>query len=203
MHKQGILLILSGPSGSGKDTVLAELYKQNLGMVQSVSLTTRERRDKEVDGIDYHFVTKEHFSSLIENEELLEFAQYGNNYYGTLKSTVDNLLGEGKIAVLKIDVQGAGNIRKIYPDCVSIFITPPNMSVLESRLRKRASEDEDDVNRRLKIAYDELDRIGEYDYVVINDDLETAAEEIKTIISAEKLKVSRRNSIIREVKKYV
>ena len=132
---------------------------------------------------------------------MLEYAQYGNNYYGTPKAPVDNWLNENKVVVLKIEVQGAGNIRKLYPDAVSIFLTPPNKLVLEERLRNRGSEDEEDVRRRLDIACSELERICEYDYVVVNDDLMDAVRDVKTIIFAEKLKVSRRNKILSEVNK--
>ena len=132
---------------------------------------------------------------------MLEYAKYGINYYGTPKAPVDNWLDEGRTVVLKIDVQGAGNIRSLYPESVSIFLTPPNLTVLEKRLRDRGSEDEEDVRRRLDIACNELARIGEYDYVVVNDDLASAVDEIKTIIKAESLKVSRRKNILSEVKK--
>lgn len=203
MHNNGILMVLSGPAGSGKDTVLGELYKQIPEMKQSVSMTTRLPRDGEIDGVDYYFVSKDNFETAIKEGKMLEYAQYGSNFYGTPKEPVDRMLSEGKIVVLKIEVQGAENIRKIYPDLVTIFITPPNMSVLENRLRRRGTESEEDIRHRLEIASDELSRVGEYDYIVINDELTNAVNDIKTIISAEKLKVSRRNKIISEVKNYV
>lgn len=201
MHNDGLLVVLSGPSGSGKDTVLAELFKLDIGLVQSVSMTTRKPRDNEKDGVDYLFVDENCFVSAIENGKMLEYAKYGNNYYGTPKAPVDNWLNENKVVVLKIEVQGAGNIRKLYPDAVSIFLAPPNKQILEERLRNRGSEDDEDVRRRLDIACSELERICEYDYVVVNDDLMDAVRDIKTIIFAEKLKVSRRNKILSEVNK--
>ncbi len=203
MHNKGMLMILSGPAGSGKDTVLASVYKLMPDMVQSVSMTTRAPREGEKDGVDYYFVSHECFEAAIKENKMLEYAQYGVNYYGTPKEAVDRMLNEGKIVVLKIEVQGARNIRNIYPDAISIFITPPNMSVLEHRLRKRGTESDEDIERRLKIAADELSNINEYDYIVINDELENAVNDVKTIISAEKLKISRRNNIISEVKNYV
>lgn len=201
MHNDGLLVVLSGPSGSGKDTVLAELFKLDIGLVQSVSMTTRKPRDNEKDGVDYLFVDEDCFVSAIEEGKMLEYAKYGNNYYGTPKAPVDNWLNENKVVVLKIEVQGADNIRKLYPNAVSIFLTPPNKQVLEERLRNRGSEDDEDVRRRLDIACRELERICEYDYVVINDDLMDAVRDVKTIIFAEKLKVSRRNKILSEVNK--
>lgn len=201
MPNKGMLIVLSGPSGSGKDTVLAELFKLNIGLVQSVSMTTRAPRNEEKNGVDYLFVDEEYFLSAITNGRMLEYAKYGLNYYGTPKAPVDNWLDEGRTVVLKIDVQGAGNIRRLYPESVSIFLTPPSLTVLEKRLRDRGSEDEEDVRRRLDIACNELARIGEYDYVVVNDDLASAVDEIKTIIKAESLKVSRRKNILSEVKK--
>lgn len=203
MRDDGMLVVLSGPSGSGKDTILAEMFKLNIGFVKSVSMTTRAPRNDEVDGVDYHFVDENTFLASISQGKMLEYARYGMNYYGTPKDPVDTWLSDGETVLLKIEVEGAGNIRKLYPDVISIFLTPPNMTILEKRLRERGSEDDEDVRRRLNIACEELNRIGEYDYVVVNDDLESAVEEIKTIIMAEKLKVSRRKNILSEVKNYV
>lgn len=201
MRSKGMLVVLSGPSGCGKDTVLAELFKLKIGLVQSVSMTTRKPREEEKNGVDYLFVDEEYFLNAINNDRMLEYAKYGINYYGTPKAPVDNWLDEGKTVVLKIDVQGAGNIQKLYKDAVCIFLTPPSMSILEQRLRNRGSEGDDDVRRRLDIACDELKCINEYDYVVVNDELSKAVDDIKTIIKAEQLKVSRRKNILSEVNK--
>ena len=204
MKNNGMLVVLSGPAGSGKDTVISELFKSDFDITKSVSMTTRKPRDGETDGIDYMFVSEEDFLDAVENGELLEYARYGVNYYGTPKGPVDKWLEDGHIVILKIDVEGAGNIRKIYPDTVSIFIMPPSMQIIEKRLRDRGSEDEEDVLRRLKIAFNEIERCrNEYDYVVINDDLQDAVDDIKTIINAEKHKVSRCNIFLSEVCKNV
>ena len=199
MKNKGMLLVLSGPSGSGKDTVIAELMKLGYNMIQSVSMTTRAPRDGEIDGVDYIFSDTDSFTWAIENGRMLEYAKYGVNYYGTPKEPVDNFLNEGKIVILKIDVQGCENIKKIYPDALSVFITPPSMAVLEKRLRRRATDSEEDILRRLNIAKGELQKIPLYDYVVINDELEKAVTDIETIINAEQMKVSRRKNILSEV----
>lgn len=199
MRNKGMLLVLSGPSGSGKDTVIAELMKLGLNMIQSVSMTTRTAREGETDGVDYLFVDSDYFTAAIENGKMLEYAKYGVNYYGTPKEPVDNWLSEGKTVILKIDVQGCESIKKIYPDALTVFITPPNMTVLEKRLRRRGTDTDEDIERRLKIAENELSKIPLYDYVVINDELETAVDDIHTILKAEQMKVSRRNNILSEV----
>lgn len=195
MKNKGMLLILSGPSGSGKDTVIAELFKSELNLVQSLSMTTRAPRDEEKNGVDYLFVDTKAFETAIGNGEMLEYMQYGKKYYGTPKAPIDKWLSDddGKTVILKIDIKGFDNIKRIYPDAVSVFLSPPSMKVLESRLRRRGSESEDDVKTRLDIAISEMKKIPEYDYLVINDKLENAVDEIKTIIKAEQLKVGRRN----------
>jgi guanylate kinase len=192
-------VILSGPSGSGKDTILSELARRESDVRISVSLTTRKPREWEDDGKNYYFVDEEFFMRKLESGQILEHAQYGNNYYGTPKAPVDQWLEEGKTVVLKIEVQGAEKIRPIYPDAVSIFLMPPSMKTLEDRLRRRETEDEDEINRRLSIAVGEIKRSVEYDYYVINDVVSYAVSDICAIIQAEKQKTSRMKYIISEV----
>ncbi|MCR4615227.1 MAG: guanylate kinase [Clostridiales bacterium] len=202
MNKKGILLVLSGPSGSGKDTVLNELAKDD-GIQLSVSMTTRAKRDWEIDGTHYYFVTPEYFKRKIEADEVLEYTVYSGNYYGTPKAAIDEWLNEGKTVVLKIEVEGAANIRRIYPDAVSVFLLPPSMKVLEERLFRRESEDTEEIKRRLKIAESEILQAEYYDYVVVNDVLDYAVSDLRTIISAENKKTSRNKDLINKILKRI
>lgn len=200
MNNNGLLVILSGPSGSGKDTVLECLTESRDNIHVSVSMTTRQKRDNETDGINYYFVNRDYFEKKIAEEKVLEFAEYAGNYYGTPKEPVDNMLAKGDTVILKIEVQGAAKIREKYPDAVSIFILPPSFKELEARLRGRESgEDEEELQRRLFIAQNEVRRAKEYDYIVVNDVVEKAAEDINTIICAEKHKNFRMKNTLREV----
>ena len=195
----GMLVILSGPSGSGKDTILTELTKRDMSIKISTSMTTRKKREWEVDGVHYYFVDEAYFKRKIEEGQVLEYAQYGVNLYGTPKAPVDELLSQGKTVFLKIEVQGAEKIRRLYPEAASIFLMPPSMTALEERLRCRESEDEEDIQRRLAIAVDEIKRAVEYDYIVINDIVSYAVSDICTILDAEKQKTFRCKNIISEV----
>lgn len=199
MNDKGVLIILSGPSGSGKDTVLNELVKVMDDVKISISMTTREKRADEIDGFHYYFVTRDFFEKKISENKMLEYAEYANNFYGTPKDPVDEMLSSAKSVILKIEVQGAEKIRKIYPDVISIFLMPPSMKALEERLRGRNSEDEEVIQHRLVIAREEIKRASEYDYIVINDTVENAVDGIKTIINAEKSKTIRNKNIISEV----
>lgn len=195
----GILIILSGPSGSGKDTVLNELVKNREDIKISVSMTTREKRQGEIDGYHYYFVDREYFERKISEDKMLEYAEYADNYYGTPKAPVDEMLSNGKAVILKIEVQGAEKIRKLYSDVISIFLMPPSMRVLEERLRARNTEDEETINHRLVIAREEMKKAPEYDYVVINDTVENAVVGIETIIKSERLRTARNKKMISEV----
>lgn len=199
MTDKGMLIIFSGPSGSGKGTVLGKLLEKRDDVKISVSMTTREKRAGEIDGVNYYYVTRDFFEKKISENKMLEYAEYATNLYGTPKDPVDEMLKEGLAVILEIEVQGAEKIRNLYPDAVSIFLTPPSTAVLEERLRGRNTEDEETVNHRLVIAREEIRRAVEYDYVVVNDTVENAVNNIETIINAERLKLIRNKNIISEV----
>lgn len=199
MTDKGILIILSGPSGSGKDTVLKALKEVDSDVKVSVSMTTRNPRPGDVDGVDYYFVTREYFEKKIAENKMLEYAEYAGNYYGTPADPVDEMLRQGKAVFLEIEVQGAEKIRSRYDSVISIFLMPPSMRVLEDRLRGRGTEDEETIQHRLFIAREEIRRAPEYDYVVVNDTIENAVEGIETIIKAERKKTFRNKNFISEV----
>ena len=203
MTDKGILITVSGPSGSGKGTVLSELIKKRDDVKISVSMTTRKKRNGEIDGSSYYFVDREYFEKKINSNGMLEYAEYAGNYYGTPKEPVDEMLNAGKAVILEIDVQGADKIKNIYPDVIRIFIMPPSVSVLQRRLRGRNTEDEETINHRLVIAKGEMRMALDYDFIVVNDSLEEAVKDIETIIDAERLKASRNKKIISEVINYV
>ncbi len=181
-NKNGMLVLFSGPSGVGKDTVLEVILNKNNSLQKSISLTTRNIRDKEIDGKDYYFISVPQFEKMIEQGEVLEYAKYGENFYGTPKAPVDKWLSEGKTVILKIEVQGAENIKKMYPDSVAIFLLPPSMEELEKRLRSRGTEDEDNIRKRLEIAKDEVEKSKDYDYFVINEDIDSASNDVLSIL---------------------
>lgn len=195
----GFLLVLSGPSGSGKGTVSESLMKNNDDIIFSTSVTTRTPRPGEVNGENYFFASREEFEKMVENDELLEHAFVHTNYYGTPKKFVFDEIEKGEIVLLEIDVQGALQIKKKYKEAVFIFLIPPTMDELRSRLVKRDTETEDEIETRYRNAFKELDFVGEYDYFVINDVIDNAVKDIETIIAAEKLRVKRHKNIKKEV----
>ena len=177
------LVIVSGPSGTGKDTVVGEVLKMDDRFSISVSATSREVRGDEKDGVNYYFLTEDDFLKRAENGEFIEYARYGSNYYGTLRSDVLKRIENGKTVILVIEVQGAENVKKIYPEALSVFIMPPSMEVLEKRLRARQTDSEEDILKRLEIAKSEIAKSPNYDYIVVNDVLETAVGELYNIIN--------------------
>ena len=182
--KKGKFIIVSGPSGVGKGTICDRLIKE-LDAWYSVSMTTRDMRDGEVDGINYYFISKEEFKKRIDEGKLLEYNIYNDNYYGTPKDKVLEKLEEGKNVFLEIDVNGARNIKNIFADALLIYIAPPSIEELRERLISRGTEDIETINNRLIIAEEELKQIDFYDYVVVNDDLEDAINKTKNIILGE------------------
>lgn len=199
MENKGILFVVSAPAGCGKDTILNEFFKWNNTAGYAVSATTRAPREGEVNGVHYHFLTVEDFKSKIGTGEVLEYTEYCGNYYGTLKKSVDDLINSGKDAVLKIEVEGAMNIRKKFPDACLIFILPPSLEVLENRLRGRATETEDKIRERINQAKTELKFAENYDYVIVNDDLDEAVEDMLSVFRAEKLRKQRCEEVIKNI----
>lgn len=190
MKKQGVLLIISGPSGSGKGTVVEELRK-NADFALSISATTRTPRPYEKEGVHYFFHTREEFEEMRDNKELLEWAEFCGNYYGTpRKYAVEQSLA-GKNVILEIEVQGALQVKKLYPDGVLVFLMPPNLEELGRRLTNRGTEDKDAINRRICRALEEMEYVQNYDYVVINDTVAQATEDILAIVRAERMKCKR------------
>ena len=200
MIEQGSLIVISGFSGAGKGTVVKRMLGKYDDYALSVSATTRQPRNGEVDGREYFFKTKEEFLDMIEKNMLIEYAQYVNNYYGTPKDYVMTKLSEGKNIILEIEIQGALNIKKQFPDAVLIFVTPPSAKELEKRLYGRGTEDEATIKARLARACEEASYSQNYDYIVVNDDLEECVDTINSIIACEKCSASRRKSLISAIK---
>lgn len=195
---KGTLFILSGPSGAGKGTVLKEVLAHRDDLFVSISATTRAPRPGEVDGVNYYFVSKEQFEEMIEKGQVLEYATYCDNYYGTPLKAVQDRLNEGKDVVLEIEVVGAGKVKKIMPEAVCIFIVPPSMEVLAQRLRGRQTEEEEVVQKRLAKAKEEVGKAHVYDYIVINDSLDDAVREVEEIMSSQKYKTEKRLAALKE-----
>lgn len=185
--RKGLLFIVSGPAGSGKGTVVNELIAKHPGLTLSISATTRQPRPGEVDGVHYHFISKEEFEQRIKDGKMLEYATYSGNYYGTPQKEVEEAMREGKDVILEIEVAGAMQIKEKIKDSVAIMLTPPSRDVLEARLRGRGTETEDVIKWRLERAKEELSLMPQYDYSVINEDNKSdeCAEMIYTIIKAE------------------
>lgn len=194
MKKQGLLLIISGPSGSGKGTIVEQL-KEKEDFSVSISATTRAPRGMEQDGVHYFFRTKEEFQRMIDNQELLEWAEFCGNRYGTPRTYVTEKMMQGQNVILEIEVQGALQVKKLYPEGILIFLVPPNLEELGRRLTNRGTEDKETINRRIHRALEEMEFVQEYDYVVINDTIEQATEDILSIVKAESMKCSRNQEI--------
>lgn len=197
---RGLPIVISAPSGCGKDTILEQLFKINDNLSYSVSATTRAIREGETDGVSYYFHTREEFEKMIENAEVLEYTEYCGNYYGTPKEAVNSMLDKGRDVILKIEVEGAMNVKKIFPEAVLIFILPPSMSELERRLRKRGTENEETIAARIAQAKVEMGFADKFDYLVVNGALEKAVSDVNSVILAEKMKTGRNIQLLDDIK---
>lgn len=196
---KGSLFIISGPSGSGKDTVLKEVFKLLPDVAFSISTITRPMRVGEVEGEKYNFVSKEKFLSMLENDELLEFNEYVGNFYGTPRKPVEQALLNGQDMLLEVDVNGAFKVKEKMNDAVSIFIMPPSFTELKRRLSSRGTDDEAVINKRMNEALREIENAVNYDYIVVNDNILAAAQDVEHIILSSRLKTARKKEIINEV----
>lgn len=198
MSKGGVFVV-SGPSGSGKDTVLKGLFAENPDIVFSISSITRAMRPGEKEGEKYNFISRKHFEEMIKNDLLLEHNVFVDNYYGTPRIPVEKAVSEGRDIIIEVDVNGAAQIRKKLPEAVTVFIMPPSFEELKRRLVGRGTESEELIEKRLRSALDEIKRAGEYDYIIVNDDAAAASQSLMSVIKACRLKTERQKNIINEV----
>ncbi|MBZ4687054.1 MAG: guanylate kinase [Clostridia bacterium] len=196
MKTPSLLIVLSGPSGAGKGTLSKLLVKEMPNLYCSVSATTRPKREGEVDGVNYYFISEEEFMEMKAKGEFLEWAKVYDNYYGTPIKKVEEQLRKGNDVLLEIDIQGALQVKKRFSKGVFIFIVPPSIDELKRRIIKRGTDPQEVINKRMSCVQDELSYVSEYDYVVVNDNLETALEKLKAIITAEKCRPHRQKICI-------
>ncbi len=198
--KKGILMVISGFSGAGKGTLVKRLLAEHEDYVLSVSMTTRKPREGERDGVDYFFTDRETFEKTIAEGGLIEYASYVGNYYGTPKAYVEDQLSKGNNVILEIEIQGARNIKKIYPDSLLLFVTPPSAAELERRLKGRGTETDDVIAGRLARAAEESLGIDDYDYIVVNDDLDTCVETVDALVEAARSQPIRMKELIGQLR---
>ncbi len=196
---KGRVFIISGPSGSGKDTVLKKIFECCPNIAFSISSITRSMRPGEVEGEKYNFISRERFEEMIVNDELLEHNVFVGNYYGTPKAPVINCIENGKDMIIEVDVNGASQIRAKMPEAVSIFIMPPSLEVLKNRLQGRGTDSAEVIEKRLAEALREISSAKDYDYIVVNDDLETAVGDVVTIMSVDRFKTDRNLELINKI----
>jgi guanylate kinase len=200
MAEKGILIVVSGFSGAGKGTLMKKLISTHDEYALSVSMTTRQPREGEKDGVEYFFTDRESFEKTIENEGLIEYAEYCGNYYGTPRAYVEEQLQAGKNVILEIEIQGALKVKKRFPETLLLFVTPPTAAELQRRLKGRGTETDEVIARRLSRAYEESEGIEAYDYIVVNDDLDTCVEEIHSLVAAARRAPVRRTAFINEIR---
>lgn len=189
--RRGLLYVVSGPSACGKDTIVRKLLERRKDIWLSISCTSRSPRPAEKDGVDYFFITKDEFETKIENQEFLEYAKYADNYYGTPLENIEKHLNMGQDVILIIEIQGALQIKKALPETLFIFILPPSMKELKRRIENRGTEDKEKINKRFLRAYEEINEVNKYNYVVVNDDLDLAVNKVEAILISEKCRVDR------------
>lgn len=197
--RKGILVVVSGFSGAGKGTVLAQVLTKRPDLYFSISFTTRAPREKEQDGVNYHFITREEFQDRINRGEFLEYAEYVGNYYGTSMQVIREKLEQGIDVILEIEIQGAAKVREKLPEAVSLFLVPPSFEELSRRLHDRGTDAEATIRKRLETARREVKEIVNYDYIVVNDTVDRAVEEILAILTAEGCRKERRLHLIEGV----
>ena len=201
LNRKGLLLVVSGPSGAGKGTICKALLNKNDQIKLSVSATTRKPRNGEVHRVNYFFIEKEEFTKMIENGEFLEYAQIYDNFYGTPKAAIIECLEKGQDVILEIEMQGARQIKEVYPEGVFIFVLPPSLEELKSRIVGRGTETQEEIEKRFSCAFEEINQIVNYDYFIVNEDIEKSVSDVEAIICAEKNKVTRYiNNIIDKFK---
>lgn len=195
--EKGLLVVVSGPSGAGKDSIVNEVIKQNkVNAWVSISMTSRLPRGSEQNGKDYFFVSREEFEDNIRKGNFLEYAEYNKNYYGTPKHKIEKYLDKGIDVILIIEIQGALQIKELIPDALFIFIMPPSMEELKTRLINRGTDSKDKIIDRFKTAYKEINEVTKYNYVVVNDDLKQAVDKVNSILLAEKCRVDRIEEVV-------
>ena len=200
MKRRGILIVVSGFAGSGKGTLMKELLNQYDNYALSISATTRKPRGQEVDGKEYFFKSVEEFEKMIAQEDLIEYANYVGNYYGTPKAYVEEQLAAGKDVILEIEIQGALKVKEKFPNTLLLFVTPPSAEILKARLVGRGTETMDVVEMRMRRAAEEAEGLASYDYILINDDLQTCVEQMHNIIQSEHFRTSRNHEFMNQIK---
>ena len=201
LNRKGLLLVVSGPSGAGKGTICKALLNKNDKIKLSVSATTRKPRNGEAHGVNYFFIEKEEFTKMVENGEFLEHAQIYDNFYGTPKAAIIECLEKGQDVILEIEMQGARQIKEVYPEGVFIFVLPPSLEELKSRIVGRGTETQEEIEKRFSCAFEEINQIVNYDYFIVNEDIEKSVNDVEAIILSEKNKVTRyKNNIIDKFK---